>query len=51
MDRFAGIETAVNFGYTFFFYRSDHKLPFAPIAASDNKYDRVSNLDSPAFSV
>ena len=46
-DTFPGVETAENFGYTFFFYGSDHKLPFATLAASDNEYDRVSNLDRP----
>src|SRR5574341_750025 len=46
-DTFTGVETAFNFGYTFFFYGSDHKLPFATIATADNEYDRVSNLDRP----
>lgn len=46
-DTFAGVETETNFGYLFFFYGSDHKLPFATLAASDNEYDRVSNLDRP----
>ncbi|RLS34248.1 MAG: hypothetical protein DWH78_11635 [Planctomycetota bacterium] len=40
-----GVETAQNFGYTFFFYQSDHKMPFATLSASDNEYDRFSNLD------
>ena len=46
-DTFAGVEEAENFGYTFFFYGSDHKLPFATLASSDNEYDRVSALDRP----
>src|SRR3954452_10181652 len=46
-DTFAGMETTTNFGYTFFFYGSDHRLPFATLASSDNDYDRVSNLDRP----
>ena len=46
-ETFAGVETAEDFGYTFFFYRSDHKRPFATLASSDNEYDRVSNLDRP----
>lgn len=46
-DTFASVETADNFGYTFFFYDSDHKLPFATLATTDNDYDRVSNLDRP----
>jgi hypothetical protein len=47
MNTFPGVETATNFGYTFFFCGSDHKLPFATLATSDNDYDRVSNLDRP----
>ena len=44
---YPGVETGTNFGYTFFFYGSDHTLPFATIASSDNENDRVSNLDRP----
>lgn len=44
---FPGVETTTNFGYTFFFYGSDHKLPFATLASSDNEYERISNLDRP----
>src|ERR1043165_1246376 len=44
---FPGVETTTNFGYTFFFYGSDHRLPFATIASSDNEYERISNLDRP----
>lgn len=47
IDTFLQVETAESFGYTFFFYGSDHKRPFATFAASDNDYDRVSNLDRP----
>jgi len=46
-DRFSNVETASNFGYMFFFYGTDRKLPFATIAAADNEYDRTSNLDRP----
>ena len=44
---FPEVETTTNFGYIFFFYRSDHKLPFATLASSDNEYERISNLDRP----
>src|SRR5438876_12430069 len=44
---FAGVETTTAFGYTFFFYRSERRLPFATIASADNEYERVSNLDRP----
>lgn len=46
-DTFPGVELGHNFGYTFFFYGSDHMLPFATVAGADNEYDRVSNLDRP----
>jgi hypothetical protein len=46
-DTFAGVETTDDFGYTFFFYGPDRMLPFATLAAADNPYDRVSNLDRP----
>lgn len=44
---FDGVETGAAYGYTFFFYRSDHKLPFATLITADTEYDRVSNLDRP----
>ena len=44
---FPGVETTTNFGYTFFFYRSDRILPFATLASSDYDYDHISNLDRP----
>ena len=46
-NTFAGVETADNFGYTFFFYGPDRMLPFATIATADNEGDSVSNLDRP----
>lgn len=46
-ETFPGVETTTNFGYTFFFYRSDHILPFATLISSDQDYDRISNLDRP----
>jgi hypothetical protein len=44
---FPDVETGEAYGYTFFFFKSDHKLPFATLIASDTEYDRVSNLDRP----
>jgi hypothetical protein len=44
---FPGVETTTNFGYTFFFYKSDHMVPFATLISADNEYDRISNLDRP----
>lgn len=47
MKTFPDVETTTNFGYTFFFYRSDHMLPFATIASPDNEYESISNLNRP----
>lgn len=44
---FPNVETTENYGYSFFFYRDDHMLPFATLIAADNEYDRISNLDRP----
>jgi hypothetical protein len=44
---FQGVEDSENFGYNFFFYGSDHTLPFVTIANSDNEYDSYSKLDAP----
>lgn len=45
--RFPGVETTTAFGYTFFFYKSDHMLPFATLISSDQEHDQISNLDRP----
>jgi Family of unknown function (DUF6194) len=42
-----GVETTTAFGYTFFFYRSERKFPFATLISSDQEYDRISKLDRP----
>lgn len=47
IETFPEVETTTNFGYTFFFYRSDHMVPFATLIASDQEHDRISNLDRP----
>src|SRR5688572_13002963 len=44
---FPEVETTTAFGYTFFFYKSDHMLPFATLISSDQEHDRISNLDRP----
>lgn len=44
---FADVETAVNLGYTFFFYRDDHIHAFATIASTGNEYEQISRLDRP----
>ena len=44
---FPEVETTTNFGYTFFFYKSDHMVPFATLISSDQDHDRISNLDRP----
>src|SRR5947207_533522 len=45
LDNLPNVQTSENFGYTFFFYGDDHRMPFATMTSSDNEYDRVSNLD------
>jgi hypothetical protein len=47
MKTFSDVETTTNFGYAFFFYKSDHLLPFATIASTDNEYESISNLNRP----
>jgi len=47
MKTFPGVETTTAYGYTFFFHRSERKFPFATLIASDQEYDRFSNLDRP----
>ena len=47
MSTFENVETAVNMGYTFFFYRDDHMHAFATIASTGNEYEKISNLDRP----
>jgi len=44
-ETFAEVETQDNYGYTFFFYRTERMLPFATLISADYEYDRVSNLD------
>src|SRR5215510_12891150 len=44
---FENVETAVNMGYTFFFYRNDHIHAFATIASTGNEYEKISRLDRP----
>jgi hypothetical protein len=46
---FANVETETNYGYTFYFYGSDHRLPFATLISTDNEYDCISNLDRPGI--
>jgi hypothetical protein len=47
MKTFSEVEATTAFGYTFFFYRSDRKLPFATLISSDQDHDRISSLDRP----
>lgn len=47
LTAFDDVQMTEAMGYLFFFYGADRKLPFATLAAADNEYDRVSNLDRP----
>ena len=44
---FEHVETTVNLGYTFFFFRDDHMHAFATIASNRNEYEQISKLDRP----
>jgi hypothetical protein len=44
---FENVETTVNLGYVFFFYRDDHMHAFATIASTGNEYEQISRLDRP----
>jgi hypothetical protein len=46
-DTFPDVETENAYGYTMFFYRTDHTLSFATLIAEDTEYDRYSNLNRP----
>jgi hypothetical protein len=47
MKTFPKVETTTAYGYNMFFYRSDRKLSFATLIASDYEYDHISNLNRP----
>jgi hypothetical protein len=47
LNAFDDVQTTEAMGYHFFFFGADRKLPFVTLAAADNEYDRVSNLDRP----
>lgn len=39
------VQKSEAYGYLFYFYSDDHRMPFLTIANSDNDYDKVSNLN------
>lgn len=43
-EQFEGVATEENFGFRFFFFGDDRKLPFATIALEDTEHDSVSHL-------
>ena len=45
VEKLEDVQREENFGYIFYFVGEDHLVPFVSIAASDNDYDRVSNLN------
>lgn len=47
IENFPQVETADSFGYTFLFYRDDHRLPFVTIGTIDHESDSFSLLDRP----
>lgn len=47
INTFSQVEMENNYGYTFFFYSTDHMLPFATLIGEDTEYDHISNLNRP----
>jgi hypothetical protein len=47
INAFPGVESTTDYGYTFFFYRSERNLPFATLIDADYEYDEISNLSRP----
>lgn len=47
METFPDVEMIENYGYTMFFYKTDHSVAFATLISADYDYDRYSNLDRP----
>lgn len=47
LHNFEGVETDEQYGYRFFYYGSDHSLPFVTIALPGNTYEHISRLDRP----
>jgi len=39
------VQQSEAYGYAFFFFGDDHRLPFVTIANTDAEYDNVSNLN------
>lgn len=48
-NTFIDVQTTVNLGYTFFFYKDDDMHPFATIASTGNEYEKISALDRPGM--
>lgn len=46
-DTFQDVESDVNLGYTFFFYKDDNMHAFVTIASTGNEYEKISALDRP----
>jgi hypothetical protein len=45
VEKLDNVQREENFGYIFYFVGENHLVPFVSIAASDNDYDKVSNLN------
>lgn len=45
IEKFPGVVRVDNWGYRFFLYAADDKLPFITIATADSEYDSASNLN------
>lgn len=47
VEHFANVTTSENYGYKFFFYGDDQRIPFVTLATTDNEHDSISNLNRP----
>ena len=47
IDSFEDVQVTEAFGYKFFFYATERRLPFVTMAFDDSDYDSYSNLSRP----
>ncbi len=45
LDTLADVETTTAYGFVFFFYKAERKMPFATLGGQDDAYDYASNLN------
>ena len=45
VESLPNVQSSEAYGYRFYFFGDDHRMPFLTIANSDNEYDNRSNLN------